>query len=109
MLNNNSQGHICPQARRTPEASWQFKKACPKPFEGFVLSHAEGKAANGLAHPEGDHLLAWLILKGETIVSAQSVLPVREPGKLVTCLRRAYSAEVASDSKAGNPTLLSPS
>jgi len=109
VLNNNSQGHICPQARRTSEASWPFKKACPKPFEGFVLSHAEGKAANGLAHPEGDHLLAWLILKGETIVSAQSVLSVREQGKLVTCLRRTYPAEVASDSKAGNATWLIPS
>jgi len=46
--------------------------------------------------------IAWLILKGETIVSAQRVLSVREHGKLATCLRRAYSAEVASATKAGS-------
>ena len=51
--------------------------------------------------------MAWRIRKGETIVSAQSVLSVREQGKLVTCLRRVYPAEVASDSKAGNATFSS--
>jgi len=46
--------------------------------------------------------LAWLILKGEAIVRARSVLSVREHRKLVTCLRRAYSPEVASGTKTGS-------
>jgi len=48
--NNNSQGHIGPQARWISEASGRFKKACPEPVEGFVQSHAEGKAASIYAH-----------------------------------------------------------
>jgi len=41
--------------------------------------------------------IAWLILKDGTIVSARSVLPVREHGKLVTCLhaKAGFSGERA--------------
>jgi hypothetical protein len=39
--NNNSQGHIGPQARWISEASGRFKKACPEPVEGFVQSRPE--------------------------------------------------------------------
>jgi len=67
------------------EASGLFKNVRP------VLSFAEGKAANCLAYPVGQPLF-----------DARSVLPVGEHGKLVPCLRRAYSAEVASATKAGS-------
>jgi hypothetical protein len=58
VLNNNEfQGHIDPQASRLLEASGRFKKACPEPFEGFVQ-------------------------QGRSHFCAQSVLPVREHGKM---------------------------
>jgi len=44
------------------EASGLFKKACPEPVEGFVQ-------------------------QSRSQFCARSVLPVREHGKLVTCLR----------------------
>ncbi len=55
--NNNFQGHIDPQARCILEVLGLFKKACPEPFEGFVQ-------------------------QGRSHFCAQSVLPVREHGKM---------------------------
>jgi hypothetical protein len=67
------------------EASGLFQKACPEPVEEFVQSCPEPCRR-----------------KGRSRFCARSVLPVHEHGKLVTCLRRAYSAEVASATKAGS-------
>ena len=73
------------------EAAGLFKKACPEPFEGFVQSCPEPCRREGRSQ-----------------FSARSVLPVREHGKLATCLREAATAACApklasaASAKAGN-------
>ena len=61
------------------EAAGLFKKACPEPFEGFVQSCPEPCRREGRSQ-----------------FSARSVLPVREHGKLATCLREAAPAEAGN-------------
>jgi len=98
--NKNSHGHSGPQARWIAEDSGRFKKACPE------LCRREGRQLLGVSRR--GQPIAWLILKGETIVSAQRVLPVPEHGKLATCLREAAPAACApklasaASAKAGN-------
>ena len=47
-------------------------------------------------------MIKKVVQQGRSDFGAPSVLPVGEHGKMATCLRRAYSAEVASATKAGS-------
>jgi hypothetical protein len=85
--NNNFQRHIDPQARCLSETSGRFKKACPEPFEGFVQSCPESCRREGRSH-----------------FCAQSVLPVREHGKMTRTPLAAFfsSPLMCIKIKAGN-------
>ena len=69
--------------RHISEASGRFKKACPEPLRLCSGQAWRRKGRQWLGVSRRGQTIALLILKGETIVCARSVLPVREHGKLV--------------------------